>query len=395
MDVFVGERIRLHRYGIRFLKMRVRSAFATCGALVVLLASASAAHAASVTIVDRGGSQKTFDLSDYSGSLQSATYTLVNSAGAKNAVSVKGITVGDFLALTGADTVYAGVSIARPGGGSVALTQEQVVTNGAQAMITLEGGEAGFVRPQYSGADNNAADHFSAPTLTITQVGGSAFDLSASATASKRKIKAGQSVTFTGSAKGAGAGQAFNYSWNFNDGRTAKGEQVKHTFARRGTYKVLLTATAEGGTRKVNAVVAIQVGEPAKSGKNRSGGGTNNASGAPASGVADGASGAGDTAGAGNAQSGAQSRQTDRRSDSKPPVGGLPTVTGELVSAESTPIAQSSLAARAGVLAAPKQGAKIDGTTIAAVGALLLLGLGFASEFGQPGRLRRRLRGVE
>ena len=52
------------------------------------------------------------------------------------------------------------------------------------------------------------------------------------------KICAGQSVNFNGAATFSGSGVGATYTWNFDDGATAVGQSVTHTFATAGVYRV-------------------------------------------------------------------------------------------------------------------------------------------------------------
>lgn len=369
----------------------LRHALATCVVILGVLAATGSAAAAQITVFDGSGNQKSAEFSSLTGE-QEAGFTLVSANGAKSNVTVKGIPISQLFEQLG-DPYFSGVSIPRPDGTAIEISRDQINSVGTEPMIFESGGGLGFVRPQYGKNDANAADYFTgAGALTLRQLRGSKFDVIASIEASKVKIKAGQSVSFEGSATGGGAGQTFTYSWRFDDGGTANGQKVKHTFKKRGSFNVMLTAKTVSGERKGTKIVTIDV-DSVKSKKNRSGGGNNDSAAAPASGVSDGNSGDGLTAGAG--EQSAPEKKPQRKQKSEQASAQLPEVTGELLSAEAEPLQpQSSLAARSGTITPPKQGAKIDGTTVAILGTLLLLGFGFASEFGQPGNFRRRIRGL-
>lgn len=349
------------------------------------------ATAAMVTVIDRNGNQKPVNFDTLAGSFQQTEYTVRFASGTTTKVPVTGITIADFLLLVDADPAYEGIAISSPSGGKIKLTQEQIVTNGGQPMLITSGSGIGFIRPQYSKADVNGADYFTdAGSISLTQIGSKDFDLVAKIKTSKTKIKAGQSVSFEGSASGAGAGQEFEYSWDFDDGSTASRSSVDHKFKERGTYNVLLVAKAKSGSFRANKVVVIQVGAPTKSKKNRTGGGINSSAGAPESGVADGNSGDGETASSERRDPAKKrKKKTQKRQNES-----LEVVTGELLSAEAAPVQpQTGLAARSGTVTPPKSTKQISPMTVVGASVLLLLGFGFASEFGQPGSLRRRLRG--
>ncbi|MCU4188428.1 PKD domain-containing protein, partial [Flavobacterium sp. HXWNR29] len=52
------------------------------------------------------------------------------------------------------------------------------------------------------------------------------------------KICAGQSITFNGAATFSTSGTGATYTWNFDDGSTAVGQSVTHTFPTAGVYRV-------------------------------------------------------------------------------------------------------------------------------------------------------------
>jgi penicillin-binding protein 1A len=67
--------------------------------------------------------------------------------------------------------------------------------------------------------------------------------------ASDRSPKKGVPVTFDGSAS---HGDIVALTWDFGDGRTGRGVNVRHAFSRKGTFTVRLTVTArDGGTATV------------------------------------------------------------------------------------------------------------------------------------------------
>ena len=106
-----------------------------------------------------------------------------------------------------------------------------------------------------------------------------------------RRIKArpGQKVEFSAIVERAGSGEQLTYSWNFDDGHSGSGANASHSFAKRGSYDVVVGVTSGGNEAGASAVITIQVGEPL-GGPDRKGGGTNRRADAPDHGSAAGPS---------------------------------------------------------------------------------------------------------
>ena len=66
------------------------------------------------------------------------------------------------------------------------------------------------------------------------------------------RICQGDSVQFNGSGTFATSGSGATYEWNFDDGTTASGQSVSHTFANSGIYIVNLVITDANGCRNNN-----------------------------------------------------------------------------------------------------------------------------------------------
>ena len=181
-------------------------------------------------------------------------------------------------------------------------------------------------------------------------------------------------------------------SWVFDDGKAGKGEEISHRFSKRGVYRVLATVKTAGSGLSSSAVVQVQIGDPVKSDKKRSGGGGNDAAGAPDSGASDGQSGSGDTA-----ATDTQAKPEQPRKKQQPQVEDtLTPITGQLLdpNATPTPEQQSELAARSGTQSDPQNqdsAAGIPGEAVGVAGALGLLGFGFLLELGAFARFRSRL----
>jgi PKD repeat protein len=64
------------------------------------------------------------------------------------------------------------------------------------------------------------------------------------------KLKVNKSGSFSGKAKDKNTGGSISkYSWNWGDGSTSKGKKASHTFSKKGTYTVKLTATDNSGLK--------------------------------------------------------------------------------------------------------------------------------------------------
>lgn len=373
------------------MKRLLQLTFATAAMAMLLAASAGAAGAADIRIKNaRTGEVKTVQF-DAANADVDAPYLLRSSSG-EQTQQIRGISLAKLIELAGADQVYSGIDVSRVGGGAVRVSKYAVLAQSLVPVVYQDGANLVFVRPSSGAGDLNAADVVSSGSgLDLTQVDLGALEVKIKV--SKSKIKAGQSVKFSATATGGGAGDQYAFDWDFRDGSRGRGSEVTHKFKKRGTYKVLLSASIVGADRSDPAVVTIQVGEPSKSKKKREGGGTNDAANAPDSGAADGSSGNGDTA-TGDTSSRSKSKQEPEPAAQPEPE--LPVIEGELLAAESVqPIEQSSLAARSGQQpTATAKSFALPREAWAGIGALALIGAGMLFEFGTPGALRRRLRGI-
>jgi hypothetical protein len=64
-----------------------------------------------------------------------------------------------------------------------------------------------------------------------------------------RRPRAGQKVLFDGRKSSEKGGKVVSWSWNFGDGKKAKGRRVSHRFRRPGTYTVTLTVRDRSGVK--------------------------------------------------------------------------------------------------------------------------------------------------
>lgn len=384
------------------------AALALC-ALASPWAAAASADVAQVTVVSPGGAQQTLSLEALAGSedVHDRAYALRADSG-ETSQTVTGFSLAQILDAAGADPYsFSFLEVQRPAGGAVLLSRDQALGNasdGPPAVYAGAGG-TGFIRPSAGSEDLNAGDSFTAPQgIAIVLRKGT--HLKVRATASTQRAKAGQEVDFSAVVEQAGAGEQLAYSWYFDDGGSAEGAEASHSFAKRGSYDVVVGVTTAGNETGASAVVTVQVGAPL-GGPNRKGGGTNEDANAPDHGAAEGptsgtGSGYDSAAGAvGHAPPDTQPAAAlsvrrgtpDRpKQDSKPQVPPGDLVEGELVSAEASlppQQAKQAEAARTGKLdGGGGDGGGIPGAAWGILATLGLLGVGAVAEAGGAGGIR-------
>ena len=347
---------------------------------------AAAADAAQVTVVSPGGATQTLALDALAGSedVRDRPYAL-RGGGGESSQSVTGFSLAAIVAAAGADPyAFSYLEVQRPAGGAVLLSRDQALDDGAFAdgppAVYATATGTGFLRPSAGTEDLNAADSFEAPQgISVVLRKGQA--LRVKAIASKPWTRPGQPVRFSAVVERSGAGEELSYAWHFDDGHSAGGPEVSHSFAKRGSYDVVVGVTSSGDEAGTSAVVTVQVGAPLD-GPDRKGGGRNEEAGAPDHGAADGPwSGAGTGGAAGGpagsvsappASPAARSRPHQDRAD-RPPVPAGTRVSGELLSAstDDPPRPAEQQAARRGRLEDGGGG----GVPTAAWGLLATLGL--------------------
>jgi len=284
--------------------MRARIEIRSCSAalvaalLVSLLAGLgperAAADAAQVSVVSPGGNEQTLALEALAGSedVVDRPYVLRGATG-ESTETLTGFSLAKLIDAAGADPFsFSYLEVQRPGGGAVQLSRHQALDDGAFAdgppVVYATASGTGFLRPSSGAGDLNADDGFSAPQgVTIVLRKGA--PLRVKANASTLRTQPGKPVDFSAEVERAGAGESLAYSWNFDDGHSASGADASHSFAERGSYKVVLGVTAPGNEAGSSAVVTIQVGAPI-AGPDRKGGGRNRDKDAPDHGAAAGPS---------------------------------------------------------------------------------------------------------
>lgn len=371
----------------------MRSRLRTLGALALaatfVAAAPSAAQAADVTFVQPDGSKKSVDFSTVTPDVDSDYVVRGSTTGDKK---ITGVSVARLMQAADVTASFKAIEVVRGSGQLVRVTKSTVEQSIDPPVVFEADGNLNFLRPVVDGNDRNAPDIVSLTTLTIN-LDDSGFDeLEVEATASAKTVKTGKPVSFSATASGDDAAEA-TFTWNFRDGASATGASAKHTFKKRGQYDVIVSAKRRGETRTDSAVVRIQVGAASKSKEKRDGAGENDAAGAPATGAAEGDSGSGDAA----ATTGATKNKPKTKRQSTPPEQSLPTVSGQLLSAATTPLPEeSTLAARSGQQAAVFKSGSFALSQEAAIGILaLMLALGgLLYELGFFAALRRHHRPV-
>ncbi len=380
------------------------AALVAVAALASPWASAARADVAQVTVVSPGGSQQTLALEALTGSkdVVGRGYALRSAVG-ETTETVTGFSLAAILAAAGADTYgFSYLEVGRPAGGAVLLSRDQALSTDGPPVVYATAGGTGFLRPSAGADDLNASDSFTAPQgLSVVLRKGS--PLRVRATASTRRTKPGSPVHFEAIVDRAGSGESLTYSWYFDDGHSSASPTASHSFAKPGSYDVVLGVTSGGNEAGSSAVVTIQVGAP-PAGPDRKGGGHNHDASAPDHGAASGPSDGAGTGGSGSETAAQGSTPAESSSSTHPRFqkhesrAKGTTDEGELVSgllldpnAPSAAPSPAQAAARSGHL----EGGSGDGGGVPAVawgllGTFGLLGLGALTEAGGLAALRLR-----
>ncbi|HEX6753032.1 MAG TPA: PKD domain-containing protein [Solirubrobacterales bacterium] len=319
---------------------------------------------AQVTVATAGGEQRTLSLAALAGGedVVERGYVL-RSSGGEGSVVVTGFSLAAILAAAEADPYgFSYLEVQRPAGGSVLLSRHQALdpaafADGPAALYATAAG-TGFLRPSSGPGDLNATDSFVAPQ-GIALVLRRDSPLLVEVESSTLRTRPGQPVDFDAIVERAGSGEQLSFSWYFDDGHSASGATATHSFAKRGSYDVVVGVTTPGDRAGASAVVTIQVGAPL-SGPDRKGGGRNRDAAAPDHGAATGTRGA-----VPPGPSGASSERHEGSPAEEP-------VEGELVSSVAPIDAGKSVAARRGQLEDDGESAGLPG---AALGLLVTAGL--------------------
>jgi PKD domain len=378
------------RWGSAQLRALIALGAVTALHLAAPTVSSVHADAAQVTVVSPGGAQQTLSLDALAGGedVVDRTYALRGPEG-ESSRTITGFSLAMILEAAGADPYgFSYLGAQRPAGGAVLLSRHQALDPGAFAdgppVVYASAGGTGFLRPSSGTDDPNEADSFEAPQgVTVVLRKGS--PLRVRAQASTLRTEPGEAVAFTAVVDRAGSGEQLSYSWYFDDGHSANGAGVRHRFAKRGSYDVVVGVTTPGDDAGASAVVTVQVGAPL-GGPDRKGGGTNEDADAPDHGAATGAGTRAPGAGAGSpATASAPPAAPDRRArrqQAKPESPDGEQVSGLLLTSASTSPAKppTAVAARTGKLDEQGSGAGLPGAALGLLVTAGLLGLGALAE---------------
>lgn len=383
------------RIGLRASALTALVACALAG-----LAGTARGDAAQVTVVSPGGAEQTLSLAALAGGedVLDRAYAL-RSGNGESSQTLTGFSLAKVLEAAGADPFgFSHLEAQRPAGGAVLLSRHQALDADAFAdgppLVYAAAEATGFLRPSSGAGDLNAEDFFEAPQ-GVTLVLRKGEPLQIHAQASTLHTQPGKPVEFTAIVDRAGSGEQLSYSWYFDDSHSAGGASASHSFAKRGSYDVVLGVTTPGDDAGASDVITIQVGAPL-GGPDRKGGGTNEDAEAPDHGAAAGSESAtpGPSGSAGAAAPVAAA--TDRRPPSRPrpkpdPPAGEP-VSGELLStvAAAAPEPEQAVAARTGKLDGGGDGGGVPAAALGLLTALGLLGFGALVEVRGIGNLLPR-----
>ncbi|HYJ20434.1 MAG TPA: PKD domain-containing protein [Solirubrobacterales bacterium] len=364
-------------------------------ALSLFAAERARADAAQVTVVSPGGAQQTISLAALAGreDVVARPY-LLRAAVGETTQTLSGFSPAAILDAAGADPYgFSYLEVQRPAGGAVLLSRDQALDAGAFAdgppLVYATAAGTGFLRPSTGPEDLNADDSFEAPQgISLVLRKGSRLQVRAKA--STRRTRPGKPVSFSAIVEQAGSGEQLTYSWYFDDGASAASAEATHSFAKRGSYDVVVGVTSDGDDTGASAVVTIQVGAPI-AGPDRKGGGTDKDAEAPDHGVADSPLGGLGESGGGvppvsapptdsTTPAPSSSPPTPSTAD-KPPVPKTPPgeqVVGELVSATADVPSEApkQVAARSGQLQDDGSGGGLPGAAWGLLATLGLLGAG-------------------
>ena len=286
-----------------------------------------------------------------SADLPARTYTLPGSASQPGRkVTLRGLSIGALLSRYGVTAQR--VQVVNSHGGSFVVTPAQYGT----AMLSDDGTTTRFFRSSGGVLTDYTEDN--AVALDVSADGG---DLAISATASPKRVKAGESVTFSAKVRFGAPGANYTFQWEFGEG-PVPGQSVTHTPDIPGTLFAQVEVTNAdpscttrcGGTERVT----VEVGEAPEQPEDTAAGGANGTPGGAGSsggtgGGGTGGSGSGAGSGAGT-DAGGEDASTPAPEPKPPPPPPKPfgtTISGVLINDTGTTVSKLPAGAPAGAAA--------------------------------------------
>jgi hypothetical protein len=261
--------------------------------LLAGLAPASSS-AADRVIVHTPGGDRTFTDADFAQpDVIDQTYVLRSSTNQENQPVSGGTSVAQLLAEGGIAPSSGFLRLTRSDGSWATLSADDLkdpppFENGLKPVLFLDGVRVRYLRPVRDDSDVNANDYITTtgenqPLELWLQSGNI---LTVKATASTDATSSGTPVSYQVDPIGGGKdGEHYTVTWKFDDGSTATGDSVTHTYANTGSYGAMATAQGDQGSGGASNQVVVRVGNPPQNGTGPGAGSTSTPSG-PATGQA-------------------------------------------------------------------------------------------------------------
>lgn len=236
--------------------------------IVALVAAAllapSAAHAATVTVIDSNDARIPVDLATLAPDVTDRAYAIHGKPGETSRV-VTGVSLKAVLAAAGADVDQYKYAEVQDGlGRGVLLSRSQAGdgegSGGGPPVFTVGPDGVTFLRPALRADDRNGADELKAGGMLVRLRRQK--QLTIEATVSDPTPAVGARVTMTARVSGGTAGDAVDVRWYIvGESAGADGLEFRHTFRKAGTYGVGVTVTV--GDENASDSLRLKVGRSA------------------------------------------------------------------------------------------------------------------------------------
>ena len=233
-------------------------------------AEAARADAAQVTVVSPGGAEQTLSLDALAGSEDVAGRAYVAALlRGESTRTLNGFSLAAILEAAGADPFgFSYLEVQRPAGGSVLLSRDQALDAGAFAdgppVVYATAAGTGFLRPSSGPDDLNAGDSFEAPQgLTFVLRKGAPLQVRARGLDRRARDPASRSTSAPSSSAPAPASNSPTPGTS-TTGTRPTGPARSHSFAKRGSYDVVVGVTTQATDAGASDVVTVQVGAPTR-----------------------------------------------------------------------------------------------------------------------------------